>query len=42
MREKHPAMRRMLPTGYIDPELLSRSKTVAGLSACPFTPMNAG
>ena len=33
MREKHPATRRILLTGYINPELLSRSTTAAGSGA---------
>jgi DNA-binding NarL/FixJ family response regulator len=42
MREKHPATRRILLTGYINPELLSRSTTAAGLSACLLKPVNIG
>ena len=40
MQDKHPATRRILLTGYINPELLSRSFRVAGLSACLLKPLN--
>jgi len=40
MRENHPATRRILLTGYMNPELLSRSTAVAGLSACLLKPLN--
>ena len=39
MRERYPAMKRILMTGYINPELISRSMQVAGLSACILKPM---
>jgi len=38
MRERYPATRRILLTGYINPELLSRSVAVAELSACLLKP----
>src|SRR5664280_1710785 len=41
-REEHPETRRILLTGYINPELLSRSMTMAGLSACLLKPLNMG
>ena len=41
MRERHPETRRILLTGYINPELLSRSIAVAGLSACLLKPVRA-
>jgi len=41
MRERHPGTRRILLTGYINPELLSRSIAVAGLSACMLKPVHA-
>jgi DNA-binding NarL/FixJ family response regulator len=41
MRERHPETRRILLTGYINPELLSRSIDVAGLSACMLKPVRA-
>ena len=34
MREKYPHMKRVLLTSYINPEMLSRSTSLAGLSAC--------
>lgn len=39
MRELHPATRRILLTGYMNPELLSRSVAVAELSACLLKPV---
>jgi DNA-binding NarL/FixJ family response regulator len=36
-----PAMRRILLTGYINPDLISRSVAVAGLSACLLKPVSA-
>jgi DNA-binding NtrC family response regulator len=41
MRERHPQTQRILLTGYINPELLSRSMRVAELSACLLKPVNA-
>ena len=41
MRERHPETRRILLTGYMNPELLSRSIAVAGLSACLLKPVHA-
>ena len=41
MRERHPQTRRILLTGYINPELLSRSVRVAELSACLLKPVAA-
>ena len=39
MREKYPLMKRVLLTSYINPEMLSRSTSLAGLSACLTKPM---
>lgn len=39
MRESHPDTRRILVTGYMNPELLSRSVTVAELAACLLKPV---
>lgn len=36
---QHPQARRILMTGYMNPELLSRSVMVAGLSACIMKPV---
>ncbi|RFC51066.1 MAG: two-component system [Verrucomicrobia bacterium] len=36
--ERHPATRRIMLTGYINPELLSRAVPLAGLSACILKP----
>ncbi len=41
MRERHPGVRRILLTGYINAELLSRSVAVAELSACLIKPVPA-
>ena len=41
MRERHPETRRILLTGYMNPELLSRSMAVAELSACLLKPVHA-
>ena len=41
MRELHPQTRRILLTGYMNPELLSRSIAVAELSACLIKPVRA-
>ena len=41
MRERHPETRRILLTGYMNPEFLSRSIAVAGLSACLLKPVHA-
>ena len=41
MRERHPQTRRILLTGYINAELLSRSMRVAELSACLLKPVGA-
>ena len=38
MRERHPKTRRILLTGYMNPELLSRSVAVAELAACLIKP----
>jgi DNA-binding NtrC family response regulator len=40
MRELHPEMRRILLTGYMNPELISRSVAVAELSACLIKPVH--
>lgn len=39
--EMHPRTRRILMTGYINPELLSRSVAVAKLSLCMLKPVGA-
>lgn len=36
--EHHPVPRRILMTGYINPDMISRSISVAGLSACLLKP----
>lgn len=41
MSEQFPATRRIMLTGYINPELVSRSVSMAGLSACLVKPMRA-
>ncbi len=41
MRERHPGVRRILLTGYINAELLSRSVAVAELAACLIKPVPA-
>src|SRR5581483_1552020 len=40
-RKQFPQVQRMLLTGYINPELLSRSTAVAGLAAVIMKPVNA-
>jgi DNA-binding NtrC family response regulator len=39
MREVHPETRRILLTGYMNPELISRSIAVAELSTCLIKPV---
>jgi CheY-like chemotaxis protein len=41
-RAQFPGVQRILMTGYINPELLSRSTGVAGLSGCLMKPINTG
>jgi len=41
MRERHPRTKRILLTGYMNPELLSRSIAIAELSACLIKPVKA-
>jgi DNA-binding NtrC family response regulator len=41
-RTQFPKVQRILMTGYINPDLLSRSTSVAGLSGCLMKPVNAG
>ena len=41
MRELHPRTKRILLTGYMNPELLSRSIAIAELSACLIKPVKA-
>jgi response regulator RpfG family c-di-GMP phosphodiesterase len=36
----HPGARRILLTGYINPDLISRSVALAGLSACLIKPVS--
>jgi len=38
-RERYPAARRVLLTGYMNPDLISRSIAVAELSACLMKPI---
>lgn len=38
---RHPGTKRILITGYMNPELLSRSIGLAGLSACLLKPVRA-
>ncbi|MEO6875715.1 MAG: response regulator [Opitutaceae bacterium] len=38
LAELQPASRRIMMTGYINPELLSRAVSLAGLSACILKP----
>jgi CheY-like chemotaxis protein len=40
-RSQFPQVQRILLTGYVNPELLSRSTTVAGLSGCVMKPVSA-
>jgi CheY-like chemotaxis protein len=40
-RNQFPHVRRILLTGYVNPELLSRSTTLAGLSGCLTKPVRA-
>lgn len=40
-RTQFPKVQRILMTGYINPELLSRSTGVAGLSGCLMKPVSA-
>lgn len=39
VKDRYPKMRRILVTGYMNPELLSRATQVAGLSACLLKPV---
>jgi len=39
-RRQFPGVQRILLTGYINPELLSRSTATAGLAACLTKPVN--
>lgn len=39
--QRRPATRRILLTGYMNPELISRSVAVAGLAACLMKPVRA-
>jgi len=39
-RTQFPKVQRILMTGYINPELLSRSKSIAGLAACLMKPVS--
>jgi DNA-binding NtrC family response regulator len=40
-RTQFPQVQRILLTGYINPELLSRSTTLAGLAGCLMKPVSA-
>lgn len=41
VRTHFPQVQRILMTGYINPELLSRSSGIAGLASCLMKPINA-
>ena len=41
VRRQFPNVQRILITGYVNPELLSRSTGMAGLAACLTKPVNA-
>ncbi len=41
IREVMPSTRRILVTGYTNPEFISRSTAIAGLSACLVKPVRA-
>lgn len=41
MQQKFPTTLRILTTGYINPELITRSISLAGLSACLIKPLHA-
>lgn len=40
-RERHPGTMRIMITGYTNPELISRSVSLAGLAACLVKPVPA-
>jgi len=40
-RDRHPRTKRILITGYMNPELIMRSVAVAGLSTCLIKPLRA-
>ncbi len=40
--DRQPKARRILMTGYINPDMISRSITVAGLTACLMKPVDMG
>jgi len=40
-RTRFPQVQRILLTGYINPELLSRSTSIAGLASCLMKPITA-
>ena len=40
-RERHPQTKRILITGYMNPELIMRSVAVAGLATCLVKPLRA-
>ena len=40
-RKQFPQVQRILLTGYVNPELLSRSTAVAGLAGCLMKPVSA-
>ena len=41
IRDRHPRTKRILLTGYMNPELIMRSVSVAGLSTCLLKPVRA-
>jgi len=40
MRQKYPQVHRIMMTSYVNPELLARSESLAGLSACLMKPLS--
>lgn len=42
MSERYPDARRILLTGYMNPELISRATAVAGLAGCLLKPVHSG
>jgi DNA-binding NtrC family response regulator len=41
MRKQFPQVQRILLTGYMNPDLISRSTEIAGLAACLMKPISA-
>jgi DNA-binding NtrC family response regulator len=40
-QERHPRTQRIMVTGYMNPELISRSVSLAGLATCLVKPLHA-